>query len=294
MAHPLRAWRRWHRKVNLKQRRHALAAAIAATAVTPLVLARGHRVMGTPQLPLILSNDVNTISRAKDAVAIFKEFKVAEDICRVRNTKKVRAGKGKMRNRRFKNRRGPLVIGDDASESLRRAVRNVPGVDFLHVNRLNIRHLAPGGHIGRFCIWTEGAIKALGDLYGHSNASAKLKSGYRLNAPTIRNPDITQIINSNEIQSVLIRRQQKAKRSRTFKKNPLRNKVLAVKLNPYAAVLQQARKTPAKATRTIQKPKAKQLRTSGRKAFSGLKSKIDTTAQDNITNYNELISVTRY
>ena len=31
MAFPLKAWRRWHRKVNLRQRRHALASALAAT-----------------------------------------------------------------------------------------------------------------------------------------------------------------------------------------------------------------------------------------------------------------------
>lgn len=48
MAFPLQKWRRWHRKVNLKQRRHALASALAATGVTALVLARGHQIMKVP------------------------------------------------------------------------------------------------------------------------------------------------------------------------------------------------------------------------------------------------------
>jgi large subunit ribosomal protein L4e len=44
MFAPLKIWRRWHRKVNVTQRRHAVAAALAASAVTPLVMARGHLV----------------------------------------------------------------------------------------------------------------------------------------------------------------------------------------------------------------------------------------------------------
>lgn len=294
MAHPLRIWRRWHRKVNIKQRRHALAAAIAATAVAPLVLARGHRVMNVPQLPLIFSDSVNTVARAKDAVKVLQLFKVDEDLNRVRLAKKLRCGKGKLRNRRFKNRRGPLVIGDDNSKAFARAVRNIPGVDYLNVNRLNIRHLAPGGHLGRFCIWTEGAIKALNDLWGTAASGSKLKAGYRLNANLLKNPDITQIINSNEVQSVLKSRQLKPKRTRANKKNPLKNKVLMAKLNPYSTVLRAANQKRQKTTRKIEKSKAKSLRKTQRTAFDGLKQKVGDTAQQNITEYNEMISSTRF
>merc|ERR1711907_682954 len=44
MFAPLKIWRKWHRKVNITQRRHAVAAALAASAVTPLVMARGHSI----------------------------------------------------------------------------------------------------------------------------------------------------------------------------------------------------------------------------------------------------------
>jgi len=37
MFAPLKTWRRWHRKVNLKQKRHAVASALAASSITPLV-----------------------------------------------------------------------------------------------------------------------------------------------------------------------------------------------------------------------------------------------------------------
>ena len=44
MFAPLKIWRRWHRRVNIKQRRQAIASALAASAVVPLVMARGHRI----------------------------------------------------------------------------------------------------------------------------------------------------------------------------------------------------------------------------------------------------------
>merc|ERR1712130_40632 len=37
--------------------------------------------------------------------------------------------------------------------------RNIPGVDVIQVDNLNLLKLAPGGHVGRFCIWTESAFK---------------------------------------------------------------------------------------------------------------------------------------
>merc|ERR1712054_146800 len=94
MSHPLQTWRRWHRKVNLRQRRHALASAVAATACAPLVMARGHRVMGVSQLPLILDDTVGQISKTKEAVALLKAFGAYEDVQRVMSTRKLRAGVG--------------------------------------------------------------------------------------------------------------------------------------------------------------------------------------------------------
>eukprot|EP00178_Gracilaria_changii_P003094 TRINITY_DN1450_c2_g1_i1.p1 TRINITY_DN1450_c2_g1~~TRINITY_DN1450_c2_g1_i1.p1 ORF type:complete len:122 (-),score=3.98 TRINITY_DN1450_c2_g1_i1:604-969(-) len=80
MAFPLKTWRRWHRKVNLNQRRHALASAIAATGVTALVMAKGHKVSQVPQLPLVLDNEVGTISKTSEAVKLLKRYGLYEDV----------------------------------------------------------------------------------------------------------------------------------------------------------------------------------------------------------------------
>merc|ERR1712066_164024 len=93
MAHPLQTSRRWHRKVNLNQRRHALASAIAATACAPLVLARGHRVMNVPQLPLIVDDTVGQVAKTRDAIAMLKSAGCWDDVKRVITNNQLRAGK---------------------------------------------------------------------------------------------------------------------------------------------------------------------------------------------------------
>ena len=56
---------------------------------------------------------------------------------KAKNSRNIRKGKGKMRNRRYVSRKGPLVIyGED--NGIAKAFRNVPGVDTLPVTALNI------------------------------------------------------------------------------------------------------------------------------------------------------------
>jgi len=111
--------------------------------------------------------------------------------------------------------------------------RNIPGVELVNVNRLNLLTLAPGGHIGRFIIWTRGALERLDALYGTYKRSATAKVHYRLPHAKVTNSDLTRIINSDEIQSKLrpVKKQQKR---HTRKKNPLKNLGALIKLNPYA------------------------------------------------------------
>ena len=44
MFAPSKVWRRWHRKVNINQKRYAVCSALAASALPSLVMARGHRI----------------------------------------------------------------------------------------------------------------------------------------------------------------------------------------------------------------------------------------------------------
>merc|ERR1712217_302033 len=182
MFAPNKVWRRWHRRVNLNQKRMAVCA--------------------------------------------------YDDVERSHDSKNIRAGTGKRRNRRFTSRVGPLVVYDE-SGPLTRAFRNLPGVELCQVSRLNLLRLAPGGHLGRFIIWTEGAFKQLDTVFGTQRSVASQKKGYKVPRAKMANSDLASIINSDEIQSVL-RPKQGAGEFRARKKNPLRNFGFMVKLNPYA------------------------------------------------------------
>ena len=96
----------------------------------------------------------------------------------VKASKRFRAGKGKMRNRRRIQRRGPLVIYNQ-DNGICRAFRNIPGITLLNVARLNLLKIAPGGHVGRFCIWTESAFKKLDGLYGSWKKGSDEKANYK-------------------------------------------------------------------------------------------------------------------
>merc|ERR1719446_1603013 len=142
-------------------------------------MARGHRVGEVPELPLVVSDAAESIGKTKQALDLLKKLGCEEELKKVTESKKVRAGKGKYRNRKYTLRRGPLVVyGED--NGISRALRNIPGVESCSVDRMNLLQLAPGGNFGRFIVWTEGAFKKLGELYGTMNSEAPLKKGYHL------------------------------------------------------------------------------------------------------------------
>lgn len=111
MFGPLRTWRRWHRKILLGQKRYAVASALAASAVPALVMSRGHKISQLPEIPLVIANEaLEGVVKTKKALAVFKKLRVDDDVNKVKTTVVHRAGKGKMRNRPYKEKVGPLVV----------------------------------------------------------------------------------------------------------------------------------------------------------------------------------------
>ncbi|CAF3988791.1 unnamed protein product [Rotaria magnacalcarata] len=233
MYAPLKVWRKWHRKINLKQRRYALVSAIAASGVPSLVLARG-TIETVPEIPLVVSDKFQDLKKTKEAVAVLRKVGAWSDILKVYASKHTRAGKGKMRNRRTVMKRGPVIIYDK-DNGVKKAFRNIPGVSLLNVERLNLLRLAPGGHLGRFLIWTESAFKKLDALYGTWSKKSQLKVDFNLPQPMMTNSDLGRLLKAFEIQSVL-RAPIKRQARRKVKKNPLKNIGLMSRLNPYAGV----------------------------------------------------------
>lgn len=293
MAFGLKTWRRWHRKVNLRQRRHALASAIAATAVTSLVMARGHRVNKVPQLPLVLDDEFSKVQKTKEAIAVLKRFGAFEDVERVVKAKTFRAGKSKARGKKYKHRRGPLIIVNEKSESLYRATRNIPGVTVLNVHRLNIRHLAPGGQFGRFCIYTKGAFEELARQFGSYNGASVQKKGYVLKREVISNPDIAALINSDEVQRVLRNKKTSKVLHPRQKKNPLKNRELMNKINPYAPkIKEEAEKKHGKKIKKTKADKEKH-RAHAKQVLQKVTATLDATEKRIHDDYKHALAMTK-
>jgi len=234
MFAPTKTWRRWHRKVNVAQKRYAMCSAIAATGVPALVMAKGHQVQDIKEVPLVVSDKVQSYTKTKEAVIFLHRVKAWSDIEKVYNSKRMRAGKGKMRNRRRIQKKGPLVIYDQ-DQGLTRAFRNIPGVETISVHQLNLLKLAPGGHVGRFCIWTESAFKKLDSIYGTWRKPSSEKKNWNLPQPKMAVTDLSKLLKSEELRKVLRAPNKKVSKA-VVKTNPLKNVRTMIQLNPYAAV----------------------------------------------------------
>ncbi|XP_051725688.1 60S ribosomal protein L4 [Ctenopharyngodon idella] len=266
MFAPTKTWRRWHRRINVNQKRYAICSALAASALPALVMAKGHRIEEIPEVPVVVDDKVEGYKKTKEAVLLLKKLKAWNDIKKVYASQRMRAGKGKMRNRRRIQRKGPCIIFNE-DNGVTRAFRNIPGVTLQSVSRLDLLKLAPGGHVGRFCIWTEGAFRKLDDLYGTWRKASTLKVDYNLPMHKMNNTDLNRIIKSEEVQKALRPANLKINR-RVFKKNPLKNLRVMMKLNPYAktarrrAILEhnpdiKAKMLKPKKKRVVKKTKAK-------------------------------------
>ncbi|MFS7985193.1 putative ribosomal protein L4 domain superfamily [Helianthus anomalus] len=190
MFTPTRIWRRWHRKIKLT---------------------------------LVVSDSAEGVEKTHAAIKVLKQIGSYSNAEKVKDSVGIRLGKGKMKNRRYINQKGPLIVYGTEGAKLVKAFE-----------RLNLLKLAPGGHLGRFVIWLKSAFEKLDSIYGSvDKVSEKKKKGYVLPRAKMENADLARIINSDEVQSVVKPIKKEVKKA-TMKKNPLKNLNTMLRLNPFA------------------------------------------------------------
>ncbi|KAF2303793.1 hypothetical protein GH714_023456 [Hevea brasiliensis] len=212
MFAPTKIWRRWHRKINVNQKRYAVVSAIAASAISSLVMARGHKVESVPEMPMVISDSAESVEKTSAAIKVLKKIGAYSDAEKAKDSHAIRPGKG-----------------------------NIPGVELANVDRLNVLKLAPGGHLGRFIIWTKSAFENLDSIYGSFEKPSEKKNGYVLPRAKMVNADLARIINSDEMQSVV-----KPIKKETVRRMSLLAEVQRVKANKVK--LDKKRKTVTKST----------------------------------------------
>jgi len=158
-AHPPKAEKQWAHKINTKERHKAIRSAMAATLNKELVTARGHN---TPEhYPFIADASIEQLSKTKEVKEALITLGFKEDLERAAE-RKIRAGKGKMRGRRYKTKKSVLIVTGDKCPLLK-AASNIPGVDIdiVTITDINAELLAPGAVPGRLTLYTEKAIERL-------------------------------------------------------------------------------------------------------------------------------------
>ena len=155
-AHPPVTAKVLVKEINQKEKQKAFRSAVAASIRADLISGRGHTFAG--EVPLIFEDKFETLGRTQDVISALTSIGVYSDVERAKDSRKVRAGKGKLRGRRYKQRKSLLIV---TSGPEFRAARNLAGVDVVTVDQLNVEHLAPGMHAGRLTVWTESAVTRL-------------------------------------------------------------------------------------------------------------------------------------
>lgn len=157
-AHPPKPEKKFEQKINKKERRKAIRSAIGATANEKLVKERGHKFEG--KLPIVVEDAIEEIKKTSEIERVFEKIGLGEELKRVEE-RKIRAGKGTKRGRKYKVKIGPLIVVSK-DRGIGKAVRNIPGVHVARVENLSALFLAPGAMPGRLTVWTKSSIKKLG------------------------------------------------------------------------------------------------------------------------------------
>jgi len=140
-AHPPKVEKKVYEKINKKERKKAIRSALAAA-------------------KLYIVKDLDSISKPKDVLSLLSSLKI-DFLVEKAKKKKVRAGKGTMRGRRYKQSKGPLFVASSRDKDIIRAARNIPGSDVVDVKNLNVELLAPGGNPGRYVLISDRAIEII-------------------------------------------------------------------------------------------------------------------------------------
>lgn len=135
-AHPPKANKILSLKINDKERRKAIRSAISAAESK------------------ILDNKFEDIKTTGESQEILQNFGL-KDIKR-----KIRAGRGKTRGRKYKVSRNLLIVVSGKCNTLS-SCRNIPGIDIVEVKSLNAKLLAPNGIPGRKTLWSEKAVEIM-------------------------------------------------------------------------------------------------------------------------------------
>lgn len=161
-AHPPIVQKVIYKKLNKQENKLALCSAIAATASKEIIASRGHVVDKIESFPIIVSDDIEKISKAKEISKIFDALNLSKDIERLEK-RKARSGRAVIRGRKTKIGKSILLVVKDP-KSLAKACGAFLGVDVRAASDLSVLDLAPGSQPIRLTVYTKAAINEIANI----------------------------------------------------------------------------------------------------------------------------------
>ena len=164
-AHPPRVGRKWEQKVNKKELKAARMSALAATASAECVRARGHQFDDKVAFPIVVDDALNDVQTAAEVRELFDAIGIGHDVDRAKKGTKIRAGRGKMRNRKYRVPVSVLIVVSDKERGapVFKGANNLPGVEVEEIDTLNTSLPAPRGAAGSLTVYTKAAIERIGE-----------------------------------------------------------------------------------------------------------------------------------
>ena len=159
-THPIKSEKVVKKKINKKTNKASIISAISASGNKLWVKKRGHKIDKIPEFPLVVDDKIQTIKKTETIYSALCNLGFEEELFRIKKSRKIRSGKGKARGRKYKFKKGILIIIKD-DFGIVKASRNIPGTDIIKLENISINNLAPGGVLGRFVLWSQSAFNEL-------------------------------------------------------------------------------------------------------------------------------------
>jgi len=159
-THPSKSEKVIKKKINKKTNKASIFSAISASGDKLWVKKRGYKIDNIPELPLVVDDKIQTIKKTETIYSALCNLGFKEELFKTKKSRKVRSGKGKARGRKYKFKKGILIIIKD-DFGIVKASRNIPGTDIIKLENISIKNLAPGGVLGRFILWSQSAFNEL-------------------------------------------------------------------------------------------------------------------------------------
>jgi len=161
-AHPPIVERVIYKKLNKKENKLALCSAIAATASKWRIELRGHKIDGIESFPIIVADNIESVSKTSDMNKILDALKLTQDLERLQS-RKPRSGQSRLRGRSKKIGKSVLFVTKDVS-NISKAIGAIPGVEARNVKDLSVLDLAPGSDPIRLTVYSKSAIEEIGKI----------------------------------------------------------------------------------------------------------------------------------